>query len=677
MVAPTSSRGLLAICGLALLGALTACAGGERSRPLAQTGAADTPTPAVSAAADVERAAAPTTAAAPAPTDDTLRDALQAVGPDVREYFSHVVSLTNAFFEGRAADTRGDELAADYLEFHFRRMGLQPAFGTDTSENGFQQTFTVRGGLDVGVASAGFAGRNSGASFEKGVEFNPLGFSGNGTVTAPLSFVGYAIESGPDDFSSFGEDDDLTGTIALMLRFEPVGSDGQSAWGGDGGWTRQAALAGKVQAAVARGAEGIILVNPPGITDPRAEYIETHESTNFRMGVDVPVIMLSQDAADALIRASCVQFGSAMGAREMADTGGGTVAMEDDEVMVTMTVELERERIPTSNVAAILPGQGALADEFVIIGGHYDHLGYGYFGSREPSARGEVHVGADDNASGTAGILLSAKWLAERYDALPEKASARSVLFLAFAGEEMGLLGAQHFAETTDLEASDISGMLNMDMIGRLRRDRLSVSGVGTSGSWGVILDEAASANDLRLQKSNSGVGASDHTIFYRAGIPALHFFSGLHDDYHTSRDTFDTLNYEGAVRVTRMVADVAFELATRSEQLAFRSTGDPGRGQARGGASVRLGIMPSNYDDDDASGVPIGEVFAGTSAAEAGIEGGDRLIRWGDSDLADIAELMEQLRSHKPGDVVQVVVLRDGEEVPLEVTLKAPDTGR
>ncbi|MEO1130543.1 MAG: hypothetical protein AAFX05_12680 [Planctomycetota bacterium] len=279
MVAPAWTRRFLVIPGLVLLGALAACAGGDRSRPLVQTGEAQAATSAPPATTGAERAATPAPAGAPAPADDTLRDALQAVGPDVREYFSHVVSLTNTFFEGRAADTRGDELAADYLEFHFRQMGLQPAFGTDVSESGFQQTFTVRGGLDVGTAAAGFAGRNSGASFELGEEFNPLGFSGNGTVTAPLSFVGYAIESGPDDFSSFGDDDDLTGTIALMLRFEPVGSDGQSAWGGDGGWTRQAALAGKVQAAVERGAEGIILVNPPGITDPRAEYIETHEST--------------------------------------------------------------------------------------------------------------------------------------------------------------------------------------------------------------------------------------------------------------------------------------------------------------------------------------------------------------------------------------------------------------
>lgn len=613
-----------------------------------------------------------------------IHEAMRAAGPDAVEALSHVAVLANAYFEGRAPDTRGNQRAAEYVEFHFERLGLAPAFdgmgergGALASSGGtsFQQGFSVRGGLELieaTLATVGAGGEEE--AFALRTEFHPLGFSGNGRVTGAPVFVGYSIERGPGGYTSYGAEDDLTGRVAVMLRFEPIDALGESRWGRNGDWSRHASLPDKIASAQERGAVGVILINTPGASDPRSEYLETHQSTAASAGVEIPVVQMSAAGADRLIASLCDDCGTVVELRRRADEGGiGAVAMGSGSRRVSMVVDLEREQVPTTNVGAILPGRGALAGEFVVIGGHYDHLGYGHFGARDPENAGQIHPGADDNASGIAALILAARHLKGAYAGLAPGQDARSVLFLAFSAEEMGLLGAEHFAKVSALDSLGIVAMLNMDMIGRVESRRLTANGVGTSPMWDELLDRAGPRHGLEIIKSKGGIGPSDHTIFYNADIPVLHFFSGTHDDYHTVRDTFETLNYVGIAQTAGLVGDVALGLATRGGAVEFVSTGDAGspRGASRGSAKVRLGIRPASYGETDQPGVAVGGVYEGTSAGRAGMLEGDRIVRWGGDEIPDIGAMMAKLATHEPGDEVEIVVVRGGEEVALVVVMQ------
>jgi len=237
----------------------------------------------------------------------------------------------------------------------------------------------------------------------------------------------------------------------------------------------------------------------------------------------------------------------------------------------------------------------------------------------------------------------------------------------------MGLLGSEHFAKATALDSLGIVAMLNMDMIGRVEDRELIANGTGTSPIWDAMLDRYGPENGLRITKSKGGIGPSDHTIFYNANIPVLHFFSGTHDDYHTVRDTFETLNYVGCAQTAGLVADVALDVATRGGAIEFASTGNAGTGRGRGrsDAKVRLGIRPAGYGETDLPGVAVGGVYEGTSAGMAGMREGDRIIRWDGEEIADIGAMMAKLAEHEPGDEVEVVVVRDGAEVPLAVVMQ------
>ncbi|MBL0926350.1 MAG: M28 family peptidase [Phycisphaerales bacterium] len=632
----------------------------------------------------------------------------------VDAYRAHVVTLSDEKMEGRAPDTRGNRLAAAYIGDQLRSMGLQPAFPAETKgEAGadlattfvaYDQSFTVRGRLKVNAAEAGYESAGGRVSLKQGTDFNPLGVSANGRAEGPLAFVGYAITDGPDGYSSFGKDDDLTGKVAVVLRFEPMDAKGKSKWGtGLTGWSRRAGLSQKIQAAVERKASAVVLISPPGADDPRAEVLETHDGTRIGRMAGVPVIMLSIEAGNALLKAADPQGRDLLAFRKLADQGGiGAISLSPG-VTLGLNVNMSREPVPTTNVGGILRGRGSLADQYVIVGGHYDHVGYGYFGSRSPGLAGKVHPGADDNASGTAGVLIAADELVRRYRALPADADARSIMFLLFSAEEMGLLGADHFVKNSPIESKNIEAMINLDMIGRLRDQKLTVYGTGTAAEWPELVDRFAAGHGLAIEKVSSGIGPSDHAVFHRAGLPVLHLFTGLHPDYHAVTDTADKINFEGGARVAAFTADLAFALATNPKDLTFANTANqappritmPGVEMAPGAATppppgagptdtaepvrpqrVRLGIMPASYSEDQ-PGVPVGEVFPDTPAARAGFKPGDRIIRWGGKPVAGIEEMTAFLQSQKPGDKADIVVRRGAEEVTMTVAFEAPEPPR
>ncbi|TVQ31928.1 MAG: M28 family peptidase [Phycisphaeraceae bacterium] len=615
-------------------------------------------------------------------TESRIAAYLEEQGPQVRAYHAHVTTLSNPFFEGRAPGTRGIELAAEYIEHYFGIFGLEPAFdelvmtpgGAEEIREGatFRQTFTVPGETIVEREEAAYRIEQDGVHIELSPEadFNPLGFGASEEISGPVVFIGYGVESGPEGYSSFLEGDNLDGAIAMLLRFEPMDEDGRSRWSDDG-WSSRASLLPKARAAVNRGAAGVILVNPPGADDDRADRLMNIDTSRIGGSIDTPVIMMSTEAADDMVRASMGKGWGLMDLRRMADEGS-TGAMELPELVFDMAVEAEREQIATSNVGAVLSGRGALADEYVVIGAHYDHIGYGYFGSRTPQYAGEVHAGADDNASGTSGVLLLADRLSAEYAELPEDADARSILFLAFSAEEMGLLGARHFVANPTMSLSQITLMMNMDMIGRLRENGLELNGVGTATGLRDIVQPRVDASGLNVNMRDSGQMPSDQAVFVQENIPVLGFFTGIHPEYHSVFDVASTINHVGAVAIANLVGDIATDIAMRPEGLEYVQVGGQ-RGRGAGPvtrARVQLGIAPGDYSDDT-PGLLVGGVTEGTTAANAGVLAGDRIIRWGGEEMAGVAGLMERLAAHEPGDRVVIVVERDGEEIELTLELQ------
>lgn len=619
-----------------------------------------------------------------------VRQALSGLSDDALRFQQIVTALADPFFEGRSADTRGNTFAAEYVRFYFERAGLTPAFDPSAapattattasggrtkpiieSAPGWFQSFDVPGEVEVKDAAATLTGAADAPALVAGKDFNPLGFSGNGVASGPIVFVGFSISGGPDGFSSYGAHDDLTGKIAVLMRYEPFDEKGKSKWSTFDGWSRHAALMEKVGEAASRGAAGIVLINPPGADDPRASKLETTASTRFGRPIGVPAIMLSNDAAAALVRATG-ETSSLAQLRDVATTAGhGPIAL--GQTMLEIRVQMERARMATRNVGGIVPGRGSLASEFVIVGAHYDHVGYGYVGGSNPGNQGKLHPGADDNASGTAGLILLAERFKAMYDAAPADQPARSLLFLAFSAEEMGLLGAEHWVKNASVDAAKIEAMINLDMIGRLKDDKLEVSGMGTAEELSALVKPIFDASALDVKVSQSGMGPSDHAAFHRAGVPVLHFFTGVHADYHNPSDLPHKINYEGGVRVVDVIEDTVVTIATRQGDLTAKQTSGPQ--MPRGRARVRLGIMPGDYSND-LPGVLVGDVYPNTSAGKAGIKKGDRLVRWAGEELADAGAMMQRLVDAKPGDVVEVVVVREGQEVTLPVTLLAKPEG-
>ena len=495
-----------------------------------------------------------------------------------------------------------------------------------------------------------------------------LGNSASAKFTGPVTFAGYAIEDGKDGYTSFGASDDFTGRAVMFLRYEPLDGDGRSRWA-ERRFSPSAAVSPKMDSVAARHASAIIMVNPPEARDGKRN-LETSATSRFGARLDIPVIQMSTEEADKFIKAADSQGRSLLELRKLADNGAVRPFALKDSVTVSVDAEMSDGTIQTDNVGAVLRGKGSLADQWVIVGAHYDHVGFGEYGA-DPSNRGILHPGADDNASGTAAMLCTAKELSEYYRGKESPADMRSVLFMAFSAEEIGLDGSDFWTKHPTLKNEQVQVMINLDMVGRMRNDELAIAGTGTAKDFMTLLRPVFEASDLTVRADPSGRGPSDHASFYRAGIPVLFIFTGTHGDYHKPTDRGHTVNPEGAVKVIELVDDLAKLLATVPEKLEFSSTegiATPGR---RTGARVRLGVMPG-YGNTGAEGVNIEGVSADTSAAQAGIKTGDLLIGWNDEILTGPADMMERLREHSPGDVIKIKLKRDGQELVLSVTLRA-----
>lgn len=320
------------------------------------------------------------------------------------------------------------------------------------------------------------------------------------------------------------------------------------------------------------------------------------------------------------------------------------------------------------NVIGLLPGSDpVLRDEVIIVGAHYDHLGGGAFGALDPDSTGKPHNGADDNASGVAAIIN----LAQRMAANPP---ARTIIFVAFSGEELGLLGSAYYVRQPTVSLSRTMAMINFDMVGRLRNDRLIIYGTETATQFTPLLDSINRSFRFDLKMKGDGYGPSDQSAFYAVKKPVLHFFTDLHEDYHRTTDDWQKINVAGLLKVTDFAAALLRELGNRPTGLTFVDQPSPHAAATAPGAAqtpgygAYLGTVPDM--SGDVQGVKLSGVRAGSPAEKAGLQRDDIITRIGSMPIPDLQAMTDALRAHKPGDVVPVTVQRDGKPLTVTVTL-------
>jgi hypothetical protein len=570
---------------------------------------------------------------------------------------SHVRYLASDELTGRGVDTSGIKLARDYLAREFASYGLIPG-GDDGT---YFQPFSVTTGVAVKQPTSLVL--NGRQSLALGSDWIPLAMSASGQVKAELIFVGYGITAknyGYDDYAGI----DAKGKIVLVLRYEPPPKDEKSPFQKWPRYSNYATLRAKMNNARDHGALGMILVDPQPQQKAAPELISLRGIV-FRSDNNFIAAQVKREIAERWFEAQGL---SLWAVKEKIDREEKPDSTALRDIAVTLHVTLEPIRGRAENVIGILPGSDpVLKNETIVIGAHYDHLGFGYYGSRDSSTEGQIHHGADDNASGTAVLLQVAQRLA-RLSPRP----ARTLVFAAFSGEEVGLLGSRHYVEHPTLPLSTTKAMLNLDMVGRLRANRLTVFGARSAEELSRIVNEAARPLGLEINESDA-VGRSDHMSFYNKEIPSVHFFTGSHPDYHRPSDTWDKLNTDGMARISDLVTNAAQKIAGTRDPMSFVSL--PSRPPAEREESSRgygayLGSIPDFAENTE--GVRLAGVTDGSPAALAGLREGDIIVGFAGSKVQNLEDLVNLLRDKKPGDEVEIVVHRGGAALILRTTLQA-----
>jgi hypothetical protein len=327
--------------------------------------------------------------------------------------------------------------------------------------------------------------------------------------------------------------------------------------------------------------------------------------------------------------------------------------------------DIGSRKIPLKNVAAVLEGQGSLADETIVVGAHYDHIGYGRPGSRNADQT-SIYYGADDNASGVAVLIEVARALAQR----PEKL-ARRVVFVAFTAEEMGLHGSKHYVQQPLVPIEKTVAMVNLDMVGRLRDDRVLVLDSGSGKSFGPLLERICQAEHLELSRVPGAPGPSDQAPFYAKGVPVMHFFTGMHAEYHRTSDKAETMNVPGMRRMVSLTQAAVVELAQTPARPEYVKVGPFLRGLVDWRLQPVFGCLPAFLSNGP--GFSVGAIVKGGPAERAGLRAGDTLVEFGETKIGSPDDFLKALRKHKPGDRVKTVVRRGSETMTVELTLDPP----
>lgn len=583
----------------------------------------------------------------------SLPPAEEARGPEAliraARLLEDVTRLTAPEMEGRAVGGAGIERAAEFIAGRFQDAGLAPGGDGGT----FLQRFAVVTGVRMGPDTALVAG---GVSWTAGRDFVPFGFSAEGTAGGEVAFAGYGItapELGYDDYADL----DARGRIVLVMTHEPRERDAQSVFRRPEAF-RYTEVRYKIINAREHGARGILVVADPLGHEGEAEHLFALKGLAATAPLGLPAANVTRRVAAALLTPSGRRLEDLQ--REIDVHLSPPWSFPVPGPGATLSVDLVRERGTAANVVGILRGRDpALRGTAAVVGAHYDHPGFGGETSLAPSRIGEVHPGADDNASGVAAVMAVARALRTRPAEL-----RRTVVFVAFAGEELGLLGSAHYAGHPVVPMDRTVAMINLDMVGRLRNGRAYLQGVGTAREFRALVEEAAGGLGLHLEMSPGGFGPSDHTPFYAKDRPILFLFTGPHGDYHWPSDTPDKIHAEGLEGMARLTYRLTERLADRPEGLTFvrvqePAASGPGRG---GGYGPYFGSVPDFSSQGEGGGVRLLDVRAGSPAERAGLRAGDTIVRFGGTEVRTLDDLVYALRRHRAGEAVEVLFLRDGQ---------------
>ena len=586
---------------------------------------------------------------------------LRAPRFDANHYIEHIKYLSSENLKGRGAGTPELEKAGEYIARQLRSFNLKPL-----NTHNYRQPFLVTTNARLGGQNRleYSDGRRSRAlEFKK--EFQPMNFSDSAQLRARVVFAGYGItarEYNYDDFAGI----DVKDKLILVLRHEPQEMDEKSIFAGKI-YTEHSQFFSKAANAKMHGARGVLLVNDVANHSAGADEMEPFGNTVGPNNAGLPFVQVRSDVVEEWFRAAGKDLHHVEEAIDK-ELRPQSFAFPDT-LEVSLRTDLKREQRTVHNVLAYLAGE---TDEYVIVGAHYDHLGLGEQFSLAPSKAGTPHVGADDNASGTAGVIELARY----FSALPRL--HRGLLFLAFSGEELGLLGSNYYVNNALLPNDKAVAMINMDMIGRVRDNKVYVGGTGTGTGFKALLDRLAQSSPLKLDYTDAGgYGSSDHTSFTAKQIPVLFFFSGLHGDYHKPSDTLDKIEPAQTARLLELVADTVTEIANAPDRPQFVKVAAPGGPQAAGTGEAKkssgygpyFGSIPDFAEPP--KGVRFSDVREGSPAAKAGLRAGDILVEFDGKPIGNLYDFTYALRGKQVGDIVKVKVLRGAEEVEASVQLE------
>jgi len=617
------------------------------------------------------------------PTADTLFTA--------EAYIAHVMYLASDELGGRRPATEGSEKAAQYIVEQFEEAGCEPA-GEDGT---WFQPFEVRRGKRLVDEEAALEISGIDRQWELRKDWIPFPFTEIGDVEGPLAFAGYGIQAPKfeyDDYDGF----DAEGKILLIFRYEPKDEDSEAEFGGKTP-SRHALFVRKARMAAEQGAKALLIVNPPN-RDPDKDQLYEFNASNSQQTYRLPMAHITREMASTILEKAGAPDLKTL--QEKLDQERQPLS-QDLGLTVELRTGVKPNMLVARNVLGMVRGDGS-TEETIVVGAHRDHLGIQPPRARSAARTPVIYNGADDNASGTAGVIE----LARAVNSGPPL--RRNVLFIAFDAEEMGLLGSRHFVRNPTVEFGDVRAMLNLDMIGRLGQKRFAIFGVPTAEEFPELVEQAAEELGLEYKAGRGMFGGSDHASFARHEIPALFFFTGMHKEYHQPQDDWELIDAAGAVRVLELSYKILVHLADMEEGPTFTEpsaepdeeepakkpaieeekeaarAGDAGddtpkdadEPPSRDNVRVRLGVMPDVVGDDQ-PGMVVEGVLDGGAAKAAGMRDGDRILKIGDEDIRDIYAYMRAMQQFKPGDVVEVLIIRNGAKKTLKVKLQASKSRR
>lgn len=564
----------------------------------------------------------------------------------VEELQSQIKYLSSDSLKGRMTGSAGDSLAAEFIRSELVSYGFKPLTGDGLQR--FKVTKRVLAGKENALSGGG-------RDFRLEDDFTPMAFSSNGSLNAEVVFAGYGFNINGDSLKwNDYQNIDVKGKWVLILRADPETDDNNSPF------IPFSADRDKALVAKDMGAAGVLLVS--GLVYDAEDKFEALNTEGF--SVDIPVLRIKRPVADFIVSKS----GNTIETLEKKLNNSRKPASFKTGSEIAAEAEIIKETSSTRNVMMVLQGEDEqLKNEYIVFGAHFDHLGMGGPGSssRAVDTVG-VHHGADDNASGIAMMLE----LAEKF-ALTKGSHKRSIICVAFTGEELGLLGSKHFVEEPGVDISKINAMLNLDMVGRLNEtNSLQVAGVGTASGLKELIYTKSDTSVIKLVLSPEGYGPSDHSSFYGKNIPVLFYSTGAHLDYHTPADTYDKINYEGMVKISSLIFSMAQELASSDSRLQFMESGPKAevtRTARRKG--VTLGIMP-DFAGAIKNGLRADFVTPGKPAALGGMKKGDIITAINAKPVNNIQDYMFRMGQLKHGQTISVEVLRNGKKEVLLIQL-------